>query len=185
METTGLSPYFHKITEVAAVKLRKGSIIDEFQTLVNPECRIPRFITGLSGISNEMVKTAPKIQKILPSFHDFLSDNPFVAHNAWFDHSFLNVASKRILDKGLDNDLLCTVKLSRQLLPDLPRRNLGALCSHLNIRNDQAHRALSDVKATSQVFSHFLNMLERRGINEYRDILEVQQGKLQPSKLIS
>jgi DNA polymerase III epsilon subunit family exonuclease len=86
LETTGLSPYKHAITEIAAVRFDGNEIIGEFQSLVDPERHIPSFITKLTGISNDMVEGSPTICEILPDFLKFLGDDIFVAHNARFDH---------------------------------------------------------------------------------------------------
>ena len=80
IETTGLSKEYHHITEIAAVKIRQGRIVDSYETLINPQVRIPSFITHLTGIDNQMVKHAPMISQVLPSFVDFLGEDVFVAH---------------------------------------------------------------------------------------------------------
>ena len=85
LETTGLSKKRHRITEIAAVRIKNKKIVDEFQTLVNPKQRIPSFITRLTGITNDMVREAEPIEKVLPSFLDFLGDHTIVAHCATFD----------------------------------------------------------------------------------------------------
>ncbi|MFH1316805.1 MAG: exonuclease domain-containing protein [Candidatus Woesearchaeota archaeon] len=174
IETTGLSSHYHKITEIAAIKMRNHKKIDEFCTLVNPKVDIPRFITRLTGIDNELVQDAPKIDKVIPHFNEFLSDHPFVAHNAWFDYSFLDHATRKNLKTYLTNDVICTCKLARRLLPDLPRKNMAYVCSHFNITNKKAHRAMGDATATSKILSRFIRMLEERGLKEYEDILDVQ-----------
>jgi len=89
IETTGLSRYIHKITEIAAVKVKDNKIIEEYQTLVNPETKIPRFITRLTGIDNEMVKDAPTINEVMPGLLKFLGNHTIVAHNATFDYGFI------------------------------------------------------------------------------------------------
>ena len=91
IETTGLSAYYHKVTEIAALKYRNGKIVKEFSTLVNPEVSISRFITRLTGIDDGMVKDKPKIKEVIPKFYSFLGDSIFVAHAATFDYNFLNI----------------------------------------------------------------------------------------------
>jgi len=149
-------------------------IIDNFSSLVNPKCHIPGFITKLTGISDYIVRNSPAIDKVMPKFLNFLEDKPFVAHNAWFDYSFIDINAKNTKQKRLHNDVICTVRLSRQLLPELPSRNLAALCRYFNIQNNQAHRAMSDVIATSQVFSNLMNILEKNGINTYDELFDAQ-----------
>src|SRR5210317_2226828 len=90
LETTGLSKHYHKITEIAAMKIKDNEIVDKFEALVNPQVPIPKFITRLTGITNEMVENEPTIDEIMPKFLEFLEDHPIVAHNATFDHGFLS-----------------------------------------------------------------------------------------------
>ena len=164
IETTGLSRYRHKITEIAAVKFRKGKKIEEFQSLVNPEMHIPSFITRLTGIDDEMVKDANTIDKVMPGFLDFLGDSVMVAHCATFDYGFLNHNAEKCMSVSIRNEKLCTRKLANRLLQDLPSKKLSHVCNHFDIINEQAHRAMGDVKATAQVFSKFLDMLDEKGV---------------------
>lgn len=173
IETTGLSPYRHNITEIAALKMKKHRVVDEFITLVNPGCHVPSFITRLTGINDQMVRGAPPIRKVIPRFLSFLSDNPFVAHNAWFDHSFLDYAARKN-KKFITNDVICTCRLARRLLPDLPRKNLGTVCSHFNIINIKEHRARGDAHATTKIFSNFMKILEEKGVKNYEDLVRFQ-----------
>ncbi|MEA2037193.1 MAG: 3'-5' exonuclease, partial [Nanoarchaeota archaeon] len=132
IETTGLSKNYHKITEIAAARIRKGKLVKSYQTLINPKVRIPSFITRLTGIDNELVKDAPTIKEALPSFIKFLGNDIFVAHNATFDYGFLEHNLKTYRNYTLDNKRLCTRKLANRLFPDLPRKRLGDICEHLN-----------------------------------------------------
>lgn len=165
IETTGLSRSRHKITEIGAVKYKNGRKAGEFQSLVNPQVPIPTFITKLTGISNEMVKDAEPIQKVLPKFLKFIGNLPIVAHNASFDYGFLNYNCVVHLDTALENPKLCTRKLANRLLPDLPRKKLSHIASHLGIEHKDQHRALGDVKATALIFKEFLGMLEEKQIS--------------------
>ncbi len=175
LETTGLSKNYHKITEIAAVKVRDNKITDSYQTLVNPETRIPSFITRLTGIDNELVKDAPKIKQVLPDFQDFLGDDVFVAHNASFDFGFLNHNLKTHYNQDLRNEVLCTRKLANRLYPNLERKRLCDLCDHLNIKNVESHRALGDVRATARVFTNMLKDLDSKNIKDVNDILKFQK----------
>ena len=163
LETTWLSPYKHGITEIAAVRFDGDKIVDTFQTLVDPERHIPTFITKLTGISNDMIVGAPTIREILPDFLSFLGDDIFVAHNISFDLGFLNHARYEHFECYIPNPTLCTRKLTRQLTPELPKRNLWFLCEHFWITNSRAHRALSDVHATTELLKHFLTIADQQG----------------------
>ncbi len=176
IETTGLSKNDHHITEIAAAKIRKGEIIETYQTLINPQVRIPYFITKLTGIDNNMVKDAPTINHVLPSFIDFLQKDIFVAHNATFDFGFLDHNLKVHHNQNLLNQKLCTKKLANRLLPQLERKRLQDLCQHFNINNSQAHRAMGDVQATALVFNNMLNILHEKGISEVKDVLKFERS---------
>ncbi|MCB9359087.1 3'-5' exonuclease [Candidatus Woesearchaeota archaeon] len=173
IETTGLSKHRHRITEIAAARIEDGKIVDEFQTLVNPGVRIPGFITRLTGIDDEMVKDAPRIEDVIPKFADFLGDNVLVAHNAAFDYGFLshNALTNNI---QLGNERICTRKIANRLLPDLRSKKLGCLCEHFGVQNIQAHRAMADVHATVGIFNNMVDMLSEKGFKEKEDILKFQ-----------
>ncbi len=179
IETTGLSKYMHKITEIAAVKIKGKKIIGRYQTLVNPEEPIPGFITRLTGINDEMVKDAPKIQSVLPEFLDFLGSSTIIAHNATFDYGFINYNMEKHLDLSLENDKICTRRLANRLLPDLPSKRLKHLCETFEIENVQAHRAMSDVNATLEVFKKFCLLLELADIKSKEDIMKFQSNKIE------
>jgi DNA polymerase III epsilon subunit family exonuclease len=185
IETTGLSSYYHKITEIAALKYSNGKIQDEFVTLVNPEVHIPHFITRLTGITDEMVKGQPKVNEVLPGLREFLSDDIFVGHNVGFDYKFIEQASLKNLGLGLNNPTLCTCKLARRLLPELPSKKLGSLCTHFNITNDQAHRAKADALATAKILENMLLLLKEKDIHKVEDVLNFQKTKIPKMQLFS
>ena len=175
IETTGLSRHRHKITEISAIKFQNGKVVDEFTTLINPERPISKFITKLTGIDNEMVKDAPLIQDIIQDFHNFTKDSHFVAHNATFDFNFLNHATKKHLNEEMKNNILCTCKLARRLLPELPNKKLGTVCEHFEINNEQAHRAKGDALATTRILKKFLELTKAEEISY---LLKVQKAKI-------
>ena len=174
IETTGLSKDRHHITEIAAVQFDGKKIIKTFQTLINPQTPIPSFITHFTGITNKMVQDAPTIDQILPEFLDFLGDHIFVAHNATFDYGFLNHNRLRHFQKTIENPTLCTRRLANRLVPELPSKRLECLCQHFDVTNKRAHRAMGDVMATVEIFSHFLDIMKQQGIQEKNIILEYQ-----------
>jgi DNA polymerase-3 subunit alpha (Gram-positive type) len=178
IETTGLHPSIHKITEISAIRFNNGKIKEEFTTLVNPQHHIPIFITHLTGITDSMVKDAPVINEVIPQFIDFLGERTFVGHNAGFDYKFLNHNSMKYLSRSIDNPLLCTCKLARRLLPELYSKRLGIVSKHLGIENINAHRARGDALATAQVLERFLMMLEEKGIREHEEIIKFQKTKV-------
>ncbi|MCF7866990.1 3'-5' exonuclease [Candidatus Woesearchaeota archaeon] len=174
IETTGLSRYRHKITEIAAVNIVDGIVKKEFQTLINPETKIPRFITRLTGINDEMVKDAPTINEAMPKFLNFLDESVMIAHNASFDYGFLKYNTEELIGKKFENQKLCTRKLASRLIPELPSKKLSCVCEHYNIINEDAHRAMTDVKATFEVFKKFHETLLEAGIKEREEILKFE-----------
>ncbi|MBN2880790.1 3'-5' exoribonuclease [Candidatus Woesearchaeota archaeon] len=174
IETTGLSKNFHRITEIAAVKVKNGEIIGEYQTLVNPETHIPSFITKLTGISNEMVSDSPKIDRVLNSFSDFLGSSVIVAHNATFDYGFIDYNLQKYHGKNLENEKICTRRLASRLLPDLPNKKLSTIAESFGVVNENAHRAMADVKATTEIFLRFLDLLHSKGCSNLSDIVNFQ-----------
>jgi len=176
LETTGLSKDRHKITEIAAIKVSNNKIENKFEQLVNPNVRIPSFITRLTGIDNEMVKNKPSIDEVLPKFLKFLKDDVMIAHNATFDHGFIS-SNAYLLNQEFLNERLCTMKLAYRLT-NLPSRKLSSLCAHFNISNNQAHRAMSDVKATYQVFDKFNKDMHSKGVKTKEDIFKFEKMSL-------
>jgi DNA polymerase-3 subunit alpha (Gram-positive type) len=178
IETTGLSRHAHRITEVAALKVENFQVVKKFETLVNPEMHIPSFITSLTGISDSMVKDSPVIEEVMPKFMKFLGENPFVAHSASFDYGFLNYNSMMHLDREILNPKICTMRLSRRLLPELRHHRLSSLCEYFKIKNSNAHRAMADVEVTNKIFGEMLGMLRKRGIEKSEDVIKAQSMKL-------
>lgn len=155
IETTGGSYKTEKITEVAIYIHDGQKIVDEFVSLVNPEQGIPYFITNLTGITNEMVAGAPKFYEIAKKIVEITEDKIFVAHNATFDYNFVK-NEFRSLGFDYNRKQLCTVKLSRKLMPGFPSYSLGNLCERLNIQINGRHRAAGDAFATVKLFERLL-----------------------------
>lgn len=155
IETTGSSANYAKITEVAILIHDGKRIVDEFQSLINPEKGIPMGITSLTGISNEMVVDAPKFYEVAKEIYQMLEGNIFVAHNVNFDYSFLKKEFQE-LGGSLNLKKLCTVRLSRKVFPGLKSYSLGRLCDHLNIANYARHRAMGDARATAELMDLIL-----------------------------
>ena len=150
IETTGGNNQFHRITEVGMVKVVKGEVIDEWQSLVNPRRHIPSAITRLTGITNEMVAGAPCFEDLAEEIDGFTEGAIFVAHNVNFDYGFMKQEFAR-LEQPFRRPKLCTVRESRKAYPGLPSYSLAALTAHFNIDMQQHHRALSDAKAAAQL----------------------------------
>lgn len=170
IETTGLSKETESITEIGAVKVVDGKIIDRFSTFVNPERLIPAEITKLTGITNEMVADAPVITEILPKFLEFCQDAVLVAHNANFDTGFIRLNAERKCGIEVKNTVLDTLELSRSLLPELKKHKLDIICEQLGVSLEGHHRAVNDAEATAEVFLKFIDMLVEKEIYKVDDI---------------
>ena len=168
LETTGAKAPPCRVTEIGAYRVRNGAIVEEFQTLVNPETTIPPFITSLTGISNQMVKTAPKFREIAAEFLDFIGDSVLVAHNAHFDMRFLNHEIGRIHENYLvANPSLCTVRLSRRLNQNVVENHrLKTLAVHYRVALVNHHRASDDAHATAHIFINLLEQLQTHGVRD-------------------
>ncbi|MFD0762049.1 exonuclease domain-containing protein [Lutibacter aestuarii] len=154
IETTGQGA---KITEISILVFDGKKIIDEFTTLINPECHIPPFITNLTGITNAMVGSAPKFYEIAKKIEEITLDTIFVAHNVNFDYHIIQQEFKN-LGFNFKRKKLCTVRLSRKLIPGLNSYSLGALCASQNITIKDRHRAKGDAEATTILFKKLLKL---------------------------
>ena len=155
IETTGGSPHNSKITEIAIILHDGEKVIEEFSTLINPECYIPYQITQLTGISNEMVREAPPFYEVAKKIIELTEGAVFVAHNVNFDYSFVRAAFKD-LGYTYHRKTLCTVRMSRHAFPGFPSYSLGKICDALDIRIENRHRAMGDAKATAILFDKIL-----------------------------
>lgn len=158
IETTGLSPNNCEIIELSALKVENNEITDTFSSLVKPAAPVPEFIEALTGITNEMLLTAPSIADILPSYIDFLGDNILLGHNVTFDIGFLNHNCKEYLNCSLPNDYVDTLRISKKLIKNIDNYKLGTLAAHFNIPQEVAHRALDDCKTTNELFKQLKSL---------------------------
>ncbi|MGC6464715.1 MAG: exonuclease domain-containing protein [Akkermansiaceae bacterium] len=150
VETTGGRPDYHRVTEIGAVKVRGGEVIETFETLVNPGCRIPWKIVELTGITDEMVQGQPVFGEIAEELDEFIGDAIFVAHNAKFDEGFLRKEFERV---GIEfrRPVLCTVVEMRRHFPRLKSYSLKNLCREFGVGLADHHRALCDARATAEL----------------------------------
>ncbi len=182
LETTGGSPADARITEIGAVKLRGGERTGVFETLVNPGQPIPRTITHLTGIDDLMVSGAPPIEWVLPSFAEFARGCVFVAHNATFDFTFLNVAFQRLDYDPLPPPPVCTAKLARRVVwPDVPNVRLHTLAQYFRTATRPSHRALPDAEACAEVLQGLLEFGERLGISTLGELHGAVRARGRPN----
>jgi DNA polymerase-3 subunit epsilon len=147
IETTGGHASGNRIIEIAIFKFDGKEVVDKYHSLINPEKRIPGFITSLTGITDEMCHCAPTFKQIASEIDDFMADTIFVAHNVNFDYTFVK-GEFAALGKKFDRNKLCTVRASRKIFPYLSSYSLGNLCGSLGIEIKDRHRAEGDAEAT-------------------------------------
>ncbi len=157
IETTGGSPKFDKITEIAIYLYNGQKIVDEFITLINPECNIPSYITNLTGITNQMVAGAPRFYEVAKQIVELTENKLFVAHNAVFDYNFIKKEFNQ-LGYQYKRKQLCTLKLSRKLIPHQTSYSLGKLCGNIGIPLENRHRAAGDALATVKLLERLLTI---------------------------
>ena len=155
IETTGQATSIGKITEIAIFIHDGFKITDSFSSLINPECYIPGFITRLTGIDNEMVRTAPKFYEVAKRIVEITENMVFVAHNVSFDYKFIQEEFRR-LGYDYQRKTMCTVRMGRKFLPGHKSYSLGKLCSELGIPINGRHRAAGDALATVKLFEMIL-----------------------------
>jgi DNA polymerase III epsilon subunit family exonuclease len=184
VEATGAKTPPNRLIELGAYRIRGGKIVDKFLQLVNPEIPIPRFVCTLTGISNEMVKRAPLFAEVAPRWLDFVSDSVLIAHNAPFDTSFLNHEISRVYPgHRMVNPHLCTVRLSRRVLPDIANHRLDTLADHFSIPIVSRHRAGSDAQATAEIFLHLMTRMEdEHGVRDLASARVFQFPELKPAE---
>ena len=170
IETTGLNSHTNKIIEIGAVKIKAGRIIDRYSQLINPGISIPYHITEITSITNEQVANQPKIDEVIGKFVEFIGDAVLVAHNAPFDMGFIKRDIKEYLNINLENSVIDTLQMARDLFPDLKKYGLGDLNKVLGLALEKHHRAVDDSQATANMFIIFLEKYKEKGIEYLKDI---------------
>ena len=188
IETTGLSVKNCKITEIGAVKIKNGEVVDTFNTFVNPEVPIPAEIVELTGITDEMVADAPLIKDALTSFFDFIGDREsdkkklMVAHNASFDMGFIRYAATEC---GFEfrNPYLDTVALSRYINPDLKKHKLDILAEHYGLGDFNHHRACDDAAMLAAIYFKMIESMREQDIKSFDQLKRDMSAKSNPLNL--
>ena len=185
VEAIGAKGVPARIIELGAFHVRSGKVCDRFQSLIDPGVPLPRFIAALTGISDPMLKGAPKFAEIADAWLDFAGDAVMVAHNSKFDLALLNREIGRVFPGcRMRNAELCTVKLARRIMCNLDSHNLDALAHYFGLEIPDRHRAASDALATAEVFLRLLDRLESNGVRtllearNFRATAEVAGGAL-------
>ncbi len=169
IETTGLKVTQEAITEIGAVRLRNGEIVETFQTFVDPERRLTPEIIGLTGITDEMLRGAPKLKDALTAFLAFAGDAPLAAHNAEFDISFIRAGCRKC-GIPFEPTYIDTLILAQNLLPGLGKYKLDIVAEHLQLPQFNHHRASDDAVPVAQMLTKFFRMLAERGVTRLQQI---------------
>lgn len=155
VETTGLDHTKEKIIEFAGLKLVNGEIVEEFETLINPEQHIRYSSINIHGITEDMVADAPKTAEILPKILEFMGDYPIVAHNAIFDYNFINEAAIALRGEGIRNHYFDSQQMFREICPEEKSHGLDALLRRFEIEEQGTkHRAMADAKGLALAYPH-------------------------------
>lgn len=166
IETTGLDPQYDSIIEISAIEIINNEPVESFTSLIYCEEHIDEFVTEMTGITNDMLSEAPRIQYVLPRFKDFISDSILVGHNINFDINFLYDNFEDILGEPLTNNFIDTMRLSRRILPELRHHRLKDIANHYKISLEGLHRALNDCKITNECFTN----IKKDVINQFDSI---------------
>lgn len=173
IEATSLPKPDNRIMEFAAVKLDDGRITESYSTLINPTVAIPGYVQQMTGIRTKMVKDQPEFEQIAEEIMEFLGDRVMVAHNIAFDAGIINSELRRAGMGLLGNKTLCTVKLSRKLVPGLDRYRLGEVASYFGIEIENRHRAVDDAVAAARIFLKVLNIAEEKNIKSLKELFKI------------
>ncbi|MCL6438658.1 MAG: DEDD exonuclease domain-containing protein [Rubrobacteraceae bacterium] len=180
LETTGSPAREGGITEIGAVRLRGGRIVEEFASLANPGHSIDPFVVRLTGITDEMVRGAPPAGEVASRFEGFAEGAVLVGHNVRFDCAFVEAA----IGRTLSNPALDTLRLARLLVPGLRRYRLASLADHFGIEQRPNHRALADASATAGVFLRLLPLLDEMGVTTVGEAASLRRGRRRSKRYI-
>lgn len=178
LEMTGLNPKTDKIIEIGAARVEKGKVTAEYETFVNPEIRIPEKVTEITGITEDMVRKAPKIKDVIEGLVTFCGEDILVGHNVIFDYSFIKQAA--INEKmPFEKEAVDTLKIARKMLPELEHKTLEFLCSYYEIERPNGHRALCDVLATGELLEKLKEEFMKENPDVFRPLPLIYKAKRQ------
>lgn len=170
LETFGLNSHKNEIIEIGAIKLKGTRIVDTFSSFVNPNKIIPKRISELTHITQDMVDNAPTIEDVLPKFLEFAKDAVMVAHNSAFDMGFIRRDAKKYMGIDYKPSVIDTLQMARDLYPDLKGYNLDRLNKIFKLSLENHHRAIDDAQSTAKLFIMFLEKYIENGVVNIEDI---------------
>lgn len=166
IETTGYNPGWDEIIELCAIKVRNGQIEDKFVSLVKPNNTVPNYITEMTGITSEMVATAPSLKEILPHFINFIGEDIILGHNVTFDLNFISFETTRLFGQPFLNNYMDTLSLSRKVLTSASNHKLLILATEFSLPLP-AHRADADCITTKALYDLICKAVEEQNINPF------------------
>lgn len=170
LETTGMSARYHRIIEIAVIRVERNKIVETFTSCINPETPIPSFITHLTGISQKDVDAAPVFAKVKHKVKKLLKDATFVAHNVWFDYSFLQSEFERV-NIPFESKKCCTVRLSRRLYPQYKSHSLTSVIERFGFGYQSRHRAYDDALVLWQFLKKIKKEIPPKTVKETWQLL--------------
>ncbi|WP_022820025.1 PolC-type DNA polymerase III [Fusobacterium russii] len=170
IETLGLNAHKNEIIEIGAVKIKAGRIVERFGQLINPNKKVPKNITEITKITDDMLRGMPTIETVIKDFIDFIGDAVLVAHNAPFDMGFIKRDIKRYLNKDLKNSVIDTLQMARDLYPEQRKYGLADMNKLLGLSLESHHRAVDDAQATANMFIIFLDKYKDKNVKKLKDI---------------
>ena len=183
VETTGLSARNNHIIEIGIVTVKNLKIAGKFQSLVNPGCKIPYFITQFTGITDEDIIDAPFFSELADKIENVIGESVISAHNLSFDDSFLKYEFFRTGREPLSNHKICTLKIARRLYPSLKSKSLSSVTQYLKLKNSNAHRALADAEVTARALIKMIKKLKKEeGIETLDELSSYQSRAVTKSK---
>lgn len=174
IETTGLTPLYDEIIEFAAIKIENDSIVDSYSTLIKPSQPISSFITSLTGITNELVENAPKIENVIDNIISFIADKTIVGHNVSFDINFLYDNIYELSAKKLTNNYMDTLYLARKIIPNIENHKLTTLKQYFNISTEKSHRAYDDAYACYTIYESLKTIAYKKNISVSKNLLSAK-----------
>jgi DNA polymerase-3 subunit epsilon len=170
VETTGMSAARNRVIEIAIIRVEGNKIVDTFTTCINPQIYIPSFITHITGITNHDVENAPLFGEVKHKVKKFLKGATFVAHNVWFDYSFIRTELERV-DIPFESKRCCTVRLSRKLYPQYKSHSLESVINRFGFTYKSRHRAYDDAHVLWQFLKKIRKEIPAKTVRETWDLL--------------
>ena len=167
-ETTGLKPEYHEIIEIGAIRYINGEKYKQYNTLVKPDREVPHVISNITGISQKELADKPPISEVWQGFLEFIDSSVLIAHNAEFDAAFLRATCEK-LNYSIDCPIFCTLKMARDKLKNLKKRNLDALANYYGVKFTNRHRSIGDAEVTAEVMKNMFSNLNEVTLRELKD----------------